>query len=333
MPEPRTTCFFRRIRFIAAWILLVSLVGTGVLIWLMADRLLTPRRRSHEPHHARILSNPTDFGLEIQPFSATAADGAILQAMLVAPSTRTGQAVKRRRMEERLGGRKIRGTVLMIHGRGGIKEDELAMTERFVAAGLRCVIYDTRAHGQSGGRFCTYGHLEVNDAIRVLETADKRFALDLQNEPVFAFGYSLGGAVAVQLLGQHGNRFAAAAVVAPFRDIGDIVAFSGERHSRGWLPGFFAPACVALAEARVGFNSEKIRPVTAALAIETPILIAHGEKDLVIPVSHGRSVFEAIPKATPKHWMPIADAYHGDVFLKGGDNLYQAMIEFWLNNS
>lgn len=52
------------------------------------------------------------------------------------------------------------------------------------------VAYDSRAHGDSAGEFCTYGYYEKQDLQRVIDGIDGR--------PIVVIGTSLGAAVALQ---------------------------------------------------------------------------------------------------------------------------------------
>ena len=53
------------------------------------------------------------------------------------------------------------GTLLILHGRSGIKEDYLPVAERFCAVGFRCIIPDLPGHGNNPEPFTTYGVLEA----------------------------------------------------------------------------------------------------------------------------------------------------------------------------
>jgi fermentation-respiration switch protein FrsA (DUF1100 family) len=61
----------------------------------------------------------------------------------------------------------------------------------------------------------------------------------------------------------------------------------------------------------------------------TPVFFAHGALDKVIPLSHSERLHAAAPE--PKRLRIIPAAYHYNILAEGGDNLYQEMIEFCLN--
>lgn len=89
----------------------------------------------------------------------------------------------------------IQGAVMLLLGRGGIKEDLPAVCERWVAANFRCVVYDARAHGQSGGESRTFGAREAGDLRQVIDATAAR--TESSNEtvgPLVVWGLSLGAA-------------------------------------------------------------------------------------------------------------------------------------------
>lgn len=112
---------------------------------------------------------------------------------------------------------KIMGTLVLIHGRKGRKEDYLAIAERFCAVGFRCVIPDMPAHGDNPATIATYGIREAGIPTRVLTEASKQFSFEPQ--PVGLLGMSMGGAVAI---------YAADQPVAPWKAL-DSGSRSGSR--------------------------------------------------------------------------------------------------------
>ncbi len=310
----------------------LAVFGTGVGIWLLADKMVTPRRMLIQDWQRKILNEPAEYGIAVDPFQVIASDGTKLEAILVMPHETPGTAKKRFGMGNRLHasghGTENCGLVLLLHGRSGMKENALPITERFVAAGFTCVIFDARAHGQSEGRFCTFGQCEVDDALTVLEAARDREGID-STAPTFGFGYSLGAAVLVQTLAKT-DKIKAAATIAPFCDLEELVVYSSGKYSAGHLPHWMAKSVVRLGELRGGFRSQNLNPLTAATPIAVPTFVIHGKLDGVIPVDHGRQVFVAIPNEN-KRWREFDHATHGNIWLEGGDDLYQEILEFYLS--
>ena len=139
--------------------------------------------------------------------------------------------------------------------------------------------------------------------------ADGRAALaflkssGVTSDRTILYGESLGSAVAVALA----MDYPAAAVVleAPFTSIADIAVRS--------FPIFPVRLLVRDrfdALARIG-------------RLRSPLLVVHGERDTVVPVSHGRRLLAAANPPKAGHFVPAAG--HNDLYSFGA---VQAIIEF-----
>src|SRR6185503_3744200 len=53
-----------------------------------------------------------------------------------------------------------RGLIVYLHGIGDDRRAAAGMAQRFGPEGYDVLGYDSRAHGQSDGRYCTYGYFE-----------------------------------------------------------------------------------------------------------------------------------------------------------------------------
>ena len=270
-----------------------------------------------------------------EKFAVEAPDGVVLRAQWLAPSPTPGEAIKTRRMRDllsdsdRLPWGEVRGTVVMLHGRSGRKEDAFPVAERFVAAGFGCLIYDARAHGESGGPFSTFGFRERADLSAVIDEAERRIGSGKLG-PLVGFGISQGAAVLLQALPEE-PRLQSAVVVSPFAALDPIIRRAAERRFGVPIASVAAGGIMTLGGWRGGFVPADVKPMDAASRIEVPVMVVHGENDGVIPWSHGREVYEALPTGSGI-WRPVPDGYHGNVLAVGGDELYREMILFWIEN-
>jgi len=218
--------------------------------------------------------------------------------------------------------------VVFLHGRGGRKEDILSLAQRFVAGGYRCVVYDARAHGTSGGFACTYGHHETRDLSSVLDRVTEILKIrDERPGQICALGNSLGAAVLLQALPGE-PRIDAAIAVSPFATLPDIVTRSTWRTIHPLIPGWLINASMSAGGRRAGFEPFAISPLREMSVATTPVFFAHGALDEVIPLSHSEQLHAAAP--VPKRLRIVPTGYHYNVLAEGGDDLYQEMIEFFL---
>lgn len=318
-------------------LLLFASIGCFVLTWKGATHFIVPKRRALEPRHHKILANPREFGLDLEHFTTTTRDGTNLAGIVATRSEYPGTARKTREIAKRLslagylGSSGARGTIFLLHGRGGRKEDLLAVAERFVAADFRCIVYDARAHGKSGGRFSTYGERECDDLRQLITSVEsKLFARGESLGPIGLFGNSLGAAVTIRFLPQAPDVKAAIAS-APFANLSEIVLRSGKRIAGGKIPLWAIHGSMRIGGWRAGFDPYEISPETMAAKSTTPLFLIHGQEDGVIPVEHSERIFTA-SKSKDLIQSIVPDAYHSDVLAAGGDNQYQKMVEFYLRH-
>lgn len=315
---------------------IASLVG---FLWFGSTALIQPSRRPLEASHEAVLDQPREFGLALEEHTVLATGNAELQTILVSPAASPGKATKTRRMISRLQSKGIvsrgepRGTIVLLHGRGGLKENMLWIAQRFVAAEFRCIVYDARAHGQSEGRFCSFGKHEVKDLETIL--CSYRDLLSARGEaigPVGAFGNSLGAAVVLQSLDQFSPEtppIQAAVAVAPFASLPEVAVMAGKKKIHPHLPRSIIHASMRLGGWRAGFDPFSISPLESSTRSTTPLFLAHGRLDGVIPIHHSHQIREN-STAEPLFWHEIPDGYHSNVLAKGGDDLYEKMVLFYL---
>jgi len=285
----------------------------------------------------RRLRHAADYGLALEFTDVETTDGHVLKTIIATRATNMGAAERTRRMDERLRAKGIkrtgesRGTIILLHGRGGLKENMLTVAQRFIAADFRCIAYDARAHGESGGEFCTFGKKETDDLSRVLDF----YEVNLKNRgeslgPVCAFGNSLGASVALQSLNRE-NRIVAVAAAAPFADLAEVVSHSGRKMVHPRLPQWLLDTSMRVGGWRADFDPFAISPLREVALSDKPLLLAHGTLDTVIPIDHSYRIRET-SISTPLIWKEIPTAYHYNILAEGGDDLYQQIIEFFLSS-
>jgi len=312
-------------------LLLCAVLGAGAVLHVLTLQLLCPPRRALRDYHRERFETPEEFALTISPLAIQARDGVKLAALEVYSCPRPGLAERYRRMRQRLEdsqtypliapGSPPRATLILLHGRKGRKEDALPIAERFVAAGFACVLLDGRAHGDSGGAYCTFGGLEAGDVSAVIDELTRRHGSRMG--PVGLFGVSLGGAVALRTAAVD-SRVRAVASVSTFADLGDLLHHRFGQGKWDWLLPLLR------LDARLTSGADVLGPgPEACLArLNAPVLIVHGREDREIPFEHGERLYRAFPTGQAR-LLPIEGAGHNNVLATGGDDLYEAVIWFF----
>ena len=205
-----------------------------------------------------------------------------------------------------------RGTLVSLHGVADNRRGAAGLVPRFARHGLAVVAYDSRAHGASGGEFCTYGFHEKEDLRRVVAT--------LPPGPVILFGTSLGGAVALQAAAGE-PRVTAVVAAETFSDLATVVRDRAPRIT----PDFLVRQAFGVAGNRADFDVEEVSPVRAAASIRVPVLLIHGAEDRDTGPDHSRRIHDAL--AGEKKLIVVPGAGHGQSL--SGANVWSE-IEAWV---
>ncbi len=217
--------------------------------------------------------------------------------------------------------------VLFAHGIGGCKEHFLNLSKHLSQMGIESILIDSRAHGESGGEYCTYGFKEKKDISQIVDY------IKTKNDtiPLGIWGNSMGGAIAIQAL-EYDKRIAFGIIESTFTNLEDIVYDYQKSYTYGIG---LKPLCnIALNEAGkiAGFNPDSVSPIASVKQIKQPIFMAHGKKDQNIKFEYGERLFEHL-KSTDKKFVAIENAGHLDLSQKGGPDYIKAIIDFLRKHS
>lgn len=172
--------------------------------------------------------------------------------------------------------------------------------------GVPVLVAEYRGYAGLSGK-PTYAGLQL-DAEAAYTFA--RQVLGIPPDQIALFGHSLGSAVAVELATRH--RPFALILESPFTSARDMATGVVGRR-----PGSFIWNLVS----RIHYDTiERVKD------LNTPVSVAHGDRDRLIPSSMGRKVFEAAKEKG--EWLLVPEASHNDVSLRGGEPYWG-----WLTHS
>lgn len=226
-----------------------GLIAAGVEGARVLFRNLTLFRPSRRPISSW---NPADYGIDpacVSELRFESADGHELHGWYC----RAGEPV---------------ASLLYCHGNTGNLTNSAPAIPALLAAGLNVFSFDYRGYGRSSG-IPTVGGL-IEDAIAAAEEHEKVRSNDL---PSILFGYSLGGAVALQL--SHRWRFDGLVLQSTFTNLRAMA-----RHRFPRTPIHYV----------VGGEFDSIE---AMRRVEVPTVVVHGSDDRTVPSWMGTKLFEA----------------------------------------
>lgn len=307
----------KRWRGILISTLSLILLTTAALILWAGSEIASPPRRELMDYHREFLANSAAYGVIIEKF--TASDGT--PCLVVTPDLSGKLGERGTMIRQQLTARgltlqpagHISGTLVLLHGRKGRKEDYLPIAERLCASGFRCLIPDLPAHGDHPATIATYGVREATLPARVLNEASKNFAFDPQ--PAGMLGLSMGGSVSIHAADLPEAPWQALVVISSFDSFPTVIEGQATSYIGTLLGPQWAKATDVIYHWKSGIHLADIQPHQHASNICIPTLIAHGTADPVAPLECGKRLFAALPATTAKKWIEIPGAGHDNVLV------------------
>jgi len=195
----------------------------------------------------------------------------------------------------------VKGAALFLHGYSENISTQARVILWLVDAGYDVFIFDYRGHGRSEGD-PSIGRVH-GDAIAALDELMKMKDANT-DKGVFLFGQSMGGAIAVYTAAnsKHKSAIRAAMLDAPFASFQRIAKERSTATYKTRLLNFFV---FLLDDSHSAIDwIGKVAPV--------PVLIAHGDKDEIVDISHAYALYEKA--LDPKELWVVKDKGHARIF-------------------
>lgn len=244
------------------------------LLILYVALLLAVSWISLHPLRIPIFLSPGALGLPQESVSFTSQDGVSLKGWWVAHEDPEAVAV-------------------LAHGFMMNRAEPTPMAKRLYEAGFSCLLFDFRRHGSSGGSISTVGWAERHDVSAAIAIARSRYP----GKKIVVWGSSMGAA-------------ASALAVAHEQECQVDALILDSAYSRlvdatgGWWQTFVGPWITVLLMPTwiLGWLFTRIDPrgvdVADALSkIRQPVLLMHGDADLIVPLAAAKRNLKANPEA------------------------------------
>lgn len=294
---------------VLAFALLFLIFISLILMVIGPVLLLQPGRRTvHYYRKYTTILHPSDLGLPVEELSLKTAEGIPLSCWLIKGPP---------------GGS---GTIIYLHGVSECKIVGLPLAKRFHDAGFNVFLYDSRAHGDSGGRYCTYGFYEKHDTSTVINYLHTRS--DLRLGKIGLMGTSMGAAIAVQVAAID-SRVAAVVAESGFATLRSVFDDYQKRMIK--LPWhYLRNIVIKRSEYIAHFKANAVSPVEAVRDVHVPIFILHGTADNLIKYTYSVNLFESTGE--PKELWLIEGARHNDMAEVGGEEYRRRVVGFFVKH-
>lgn len=305
---------------VKAWLMIILGLAAatlgGAFGWA-GHELSSPARRPLQDYHHEFLANTAEHGVRVESFRLK--DGT--PCLMMEPLTDGRLGRRGRVIREQLGAEgvdlppagQVTGTLVLVHGRKGRKEDYLLIGERLCAVGFRCLLADMPAHGEHPAKVITFGLREAGIPASLLSEASARF--HFPDQPAGLLGMSMGGVVAVHAAAQERAPWKALVVISSFDRLDSAIQNNVASRVGDTLGKLWRAGAGWVYQMRTGVRLEQICSDAPASRLSIPVLMAHGTADRVIPIESGKRLFQSLPLMTEKEWIDVPDADHHNVLI------------------
>lgn len=184
-------------------------------------------------------------------------------------------------------------TVVVLHGVKKNRTDVLRAALVLRRAGLNVLMFDGRAHGDSEGRYVTYGFYERRDVESAIDWLVKEKKIN--RDRVGLAGESMGAAIALQVAA-HNPWIRAVWADSPFASLRRVTEEFLRRVTG--LPGAVLNpvlwTTIQVANYRGSFDVRSVDPLALAAQIKCPVYLVHGTADQLIATAHSESIHAAL---------------------------------------
>jgi uncharacterized protein len=249
------------------------LIGGAILLALDVGRRIFRRSQLFEPERKPVISwSPEDYGIprdrtEVLTFETD--DGELLYGWYCRAENPVASA-------------------LYCHGNTGNLSNTAHVMPHLLEAGINVLLFDYRGFGRSSGSPSLSGIIE--DGVTAARMHEK---LRPKNIPSILYGYSLGGAIAAQVIRRH--PFDGLILQSTFTNLPDIARVT------------FPRVPLHLVSGRLFDTLEVVRNLTV------PALIIHGTTDEVCPSWMARQLHDSCA-ASEKKLILVDGGLHKDLF-------------------
>ncbi len=238
-------------------------------------------------------STPAMWGLKYEAVDFKSTDGTVLHGWFIPAKNKTPQAAK--------------ATVVFSHGNAGSISYHLGFCAWLAEVGYNVFLYDYRGFGKSAGTVDRRGMInDVKAAFAYVRSRD-----DIDASRLISYGHSLGGAQSVTALGESAVKGLRAIVIdGAFASYQTMASIFGGQLGASLVTDELSPKDYV----------QKLSPV--------PLLVVHGTKDEVVPISQGKQLYESA--AQPKTFFEVKSGRHGTALSDNQGAYRKKMIE-WLD--
>jgi len=217
-----------------------------------------------------------------------------------------------------------KGLLMLFHGyHSEAVQDFACVLPFYMSLGYDLLLCEQRSHGNSEGKYITFGDKESVDASLWVDEVVSRYGADM---PIFLDGISMG-ATTVMLAGAMKLPGNVRGIIADCGFTSPVEEFRHVLKMQFGLPAFpLIPLVQVLAKRRCGFIFSSVNTIEAMRNLRYPILFVHGKDDHFVPTEMTVRNFEACK--AEKTMILVDGAGHGGSYLADLPRCQRALKKF-----
>jgi len=217
-----------------------------------------------------------------------------------------------------------RGTLILCHGQNGSMDADISQALPLYQAGYNILMFNFRAHGQSEGKFVTFGVFEKEDLLGAIDFLHREKGI----ERVGVIGFSMGAAVAM-IAAALTDKIAVLVLDGVFyKFLHTLEAWWRQHYAFPPLDKLLAQMMIIGASVRTNTRMFQVSPRLWAKHIrDVPTLFIHAERDTFVTQAQIEQLAHDL-QAPSKIWI-APDAAHRQAYHQHPD-AYMAEVLAWL---
>jgi pimeloyl-ACP methyl ester carboxylesterase len=276
--------------------------------------MMHPKKRVLQPYHYDWLEHSLKHGISIKKHVSKNEI-----PYLMVTQNRTEKLSKRQEIFLKQLGRanlkKQKGTLVLLHGKNGQKEDLLPVAERYVTLGFSCLLIDLPCHGESKIETLYYGTkaYEQHYVDEVLDDASHYIALD---KPLAIWGISLGGAFAITNVAHSKHQFNAMVLVSTFDRLDSVLKGKSINLFGEVLGTLLYEGLDKSLALFYDFDPSLVNSAQITEKLELPLYMVHGKRDKLIGYKQGQNLFWHFASKSKKIYLDEEGDHHNILVTK-----------------
>lgn len=199
--------------------------------------------------------------------------------------------------------------VIIVHGYTVSLHVSTQYIEMFEQEGFNVLLIDQRRHGNSQGKYTTYGYMEKYDIAAWVYWIMEHYGEDIA---IGLHGQSFGGGTVLEYLSIAHPSVKFVVADCPYSDLTQLLRYQIKELNKIPASSLILPLVNIQLKRRAGFRMQQVSPLRTVRSSPMPLLLIHGTSDDYVPTHMCKSLFEH--KQGHKKLLLIEGAVHGNAY-------------------